>query len=116
MFLSRLCLAFSLIFLAVHASPSPADIIHLKDHFIANLIEENRRISGAQLTDDIERAINLKIEGFLDLISEPTTRPTRDTNDLLLNEKSKWVEVSFFISHLHVLHSKPKISFRMCDD
>jgi hypothetical protein len=95
MFLPSLCLAISLITIAHHASSTPADIIHLKDHFIANLIEENRKISGSQLTDDVERAINLKIEGFLDVISAPTSRSTRDTNELLLNEKSKLMEVFF---------------------
>lgn len=92
MIFTRLCLTFSVILLAHHGSSTPADIIHLKDHFIANLIEENRRISGAQLTDDVERAINLKIEGFLDVISEPKARLSRDTNELLLNEKSKLME------------------------
>lgn len=98
MFLTRLCFAFPVILLLHHVSSTPADIVLLKDHFIANLVEENRRISGSQLTDDIERAINLKIEGFLDVISAPTTRTSRDTNELLLNEKSKSMEVFCFIS------------------
>lgn len=67
----------------------PSDIDQLKDHFFANLIEETRSIAASQLTDDVERNINLKIEGFLDIISPPVARKQRDTNDLLLNEKSE---------------------------
>lgn len=65
---------------------------HLKEHFFANLIEETREIASFQLTDKIEREINLKIEGFLEVIGETSTRSVRshrETNDLLLNEKSK---------------------------
>lgn len=95
MFLTRLWFAFPVVLLLHQVSSTPADLILLKDHFIANLVEENRRISGSQLTDDIELAINLKIEGFLDVISAPTTRSSRDTNELLLNEKSKSMEFIF---------------------
>ena len=85
----RFCIAVFLILFPVFVLSTPADIIQLKDHLITNLIEENRGISGAQLTNDVEFAINLKIDGFLNLISAPATRKARDTNDLLLNEKSK---------------------------
>lgn len=65
------------------------DVVYLKENFIANLIEENRGIASSQLTEDIERDINLKIEGFLSVFGEPTSRPRRDTTDQLLDDKSE---------------------------
>lgn len=89
MFLNRVHLIISLILCVHRVASSPGDIIRLKEHFIANLIEENRRIYSSQLTDDIERDISLKIEGFLNIISPPPARVQRDTSNLLLNEKSE---------------------------
>lgn len=82
-------IAISLALSVHHVEATPDDIGYLKDHFIASLIEENRGISSMQLTDDVERNINLKVEGFLNVISEPSSRAQRDTNDVLLNEKSE---------------------------
>lgn len=87
MFLTR-CLVIISFILNVHQVQSlPSDIDTLKEHFFANLIAETRPIANSQLTNSVERDINLKIEGFLGLISPPSTREKRDTNDLLLNEK-----------------------------
>lgn len=82
-------LAISLSLSVHHVESTTNDIDYLKDHFIASLIEENRGISSMQLTDDVERNINLKVEGFLNVLSEPSARAQRDTNDVLLNEKSE---------------------------
>lgn len=82
-------LALSLTLCVDHVKCTANDIGYLKDHFIASLIEENREISSMQLTNDVEQRINLKVEGFLNVISEPATRAQRDTNDVLLNEKSE---------------------------
>lgn len=68
---------------------SASDIVQLKNLFIANLLEENREISSSLLTDDIAESINLKIEGFLDVIDAPSKRSRRSNNDLVLNEKSE---------------------------
>lgn len=89
MILTRSLLTISLILNVRQALTLPSDIDQLKDHFFANLIEETRGIAASPLTDDVERNINLKIEGFLDIISPPVARKQRDTNDLLLNEKSE---------------------------
>lgn len=92
MLLKRFLLVFCLILSVYRVSCDTSDVNYLKDHFIANLIEETRGMSSAQLTDDIERVINLKIEGFLGVIAAPTmkSRPRRETsNDLLSNEKSE---------------------------
>jgi hypothetical protein len=120
MLLNRCLLVISLILSIHHVSSSPSDIIQLRDHFIANLIEENRGVYSLQLTDDVERDIQQKIEGFLDIISEPPQRVRRDTNDLLLNEKSE-SNSSFYCTNSdhhvnHVAQWKPKISIFMFDD
>lgn len=95
MFLNRFRVVLCLILSIQHVSLSSiSDYNYLKDHFMANLIEENREMFSAQLTEDIEKAINLKIEGFLGMTEEPAEtsakRSRRDTNDLLLNEKSEF--------------------------
>lgn len=82
-------LVISLLLGAYIVSASYHDVAYLKENFIANLIEENRGIASSELTDDIERAINLKIEGFLSVFGEPTSRTRRDTTDQLLDDKSK---------------------------
>lgn len=91
MFLNRFRVVLCLILSIHHVSLSTiSDYNYLKDHFMANLIEENREMFSAQLTEDIEKAINSKIEGFLGMTEEPAKRSRRDTNDLLLNEKSEF--------------------------
>lgn len=90
MLLNRSLLIIPFILSVYQVLSLPSDIDQLKDHFFANLIEETRGIAATQLTDDVERIINLKIEGFLDVIGPPeSVRKQRDTNDLLLNEKSE---------------------------
>ena len=67
-----------------------SDIVYLRDHFITNLLEENREKFSMQLTDDIEKSIDLKINAFLTEINRPKERKRREiANDLLLNEKRK---------------------------
>lgn len=68
----------------------PNDIIYLRDHFITNLLEENREKFTMKLTDEIRDTINMKIDAFFNVIDDPKGRNRRDTNDLLLNEKSKF--------------------------
>lgn len=90
MFLTRLLLKFSFFSLVSHVFSLTSDIDQLKDHFFDNLIEETRKIAALQLTEDVKQIINLKIDGFLDIISPSgAVRTQRDTNDLLLNEKSE---------------------------
>lgn len=82
-----MCLVAIICINTIHSIP--AELFELKDHFIANLLEENRAISSLELTSEIEKSINQKINGFLETISAPSKRALRDTNDLLLNEKSE---------------------------
>lgn len=105
MFLNRFVVAISLLLCTGQVLSSPKDLESLKEHFFANLLEENREISSFRLTDDVEREINLKIEGFLEVVGEPSSRSRvrRDTNDLLLNEKSESVKEIFYSIVNHVL-------------
>lgn len=67
-----------------------SDIVYLRDHFITNLLEENREKFSMKLTNDIEKSIDLKINAFLAEIDGPKERKRRDiANKLLLNEKRK---------------------------
>jgi hypothetical protein len=72
-----------------HVSSYDKDVLFLRDHFIQNLLEENRKVFDLKLTDEIENSINTKIDAFLHLMDEPHERHRRDTNDLLLIEQSK---------------------------
>lgn len=108
----------------IHVSTTFSEIPLLKQHFIANLEEETREFGEAKLNDSIEAAINLKIEGFLDIINNEASddRFRRDTNDLLLNEKGessqvhKFHFISFKFVSPRVLQSNPNNSILIFDD
>lgn len=94
MFLSRIFVLVLLILNINYVVLFSDDVVHLRDHFITNLLEENRDKLGMQLTDEIRSNINLKIDAFLYVVNdEPRVRVRKrrnvDSNDLLLNEKSK---------------------------
>lgn len=65
------------------------DVIPLREHFIANLLEEHREIFHQKITDEIQHSIDGRIEAFMEIINEPKERRRRNNNDLLLNEKCK---------------------------
>jgi hypothetical protein len=117
MFLSNFCVVI-LIFQSVsHVLSLPKDVEHLRDHFITNLLEENRENLKMELTEKIQSSINLKIDAFLHMMDEPVVRKRRDTNDLLLNEKSEFIIVKQnFIYHIALFlasYSNPNNSFFM---
>lgn len=89
MFLSRLILVFVAILSVGHVRSLVEDVDRLREHFIASLLEENREVMHQKLTNEIQEAINQKIEAFLMVINEPKERKRRESNDLLLNDKCK---------------------------
>lgn len=90
MYLSKLIVLIFVVLNSYYVRSKSSDIVYLRDHFITNLLEENRDKFSMQLTDDIEKSIDLKINAFLNEIDGPKERRRRDTaNDLLLNEKRK---------------------------
>lgn len=77
------------------------ELNELKETFLLNLIEDNRYNSDHELTSEIQMNIDDKINGFFELMNHtkinekvvnnsPETRVRRASNDLLLNEKSKF--------------------------
>ena len=90
MYLSKLVVLIFVVLNSYYVRSERSDIVYLRDHFITNLLEENRDKFSMQLTDDIEKSIDLKINAFLNEIDGPKERRRRDiANDLLFNEKRK---------------------------
>lgn len=90
MYLSKLVVLIFVVLNSYYVRSESSDIVYLRDHFITNLLEENRDKFSMQLTDDIEKSIDLKINAFLNEIDGPKERRRRDiANDLLFNEKRK---------------------------
>jgi hypothetical protein len=85
--------AIFLVLLSVnYVSSLPGDVEHLREHFITNLLEENREKLQLMLTDEIQQSIDQKVDAFLHAMEEPKVRKRRDTNDLLPNEKGEWFD------------------------
>jgi hypothetical protein len=88
--LSSLFLSILIILSIQHAHSKSESVFQLRDHFITNLLEENKENFHQLLTNEIQDSINLKIDAFLEVINEPKDRKRRDlSNDLLLNERGK---------------------------
>lgn len=81
------------------------ELNELKETFLLNLVEDNRDNSDHELTSEIQMNIDDKINGFFELmnhtkineehpINDPSkTRVRRASNDPLLNEKSKFIQI-----------------------
>ena len=54
MYLYKLIVLLCVILNSYYVRSKSSDIIHLRDHFITNLLEENRNKFSMQLTDDID--------------------------------------------------------------
>ncbi|CAG9797903.1 unnamed protein product [Chironomus riparius] len=93
MYLSKLIVLLFVVLNSYYVRSKASDIVYLRDHFITNLLEENRDKLSLQLTDDIEKSIDLKINAFLTEINGPKERKKRLANDLLLNEKPTDVNI-----------------------
>lgn len=75
-----------------YVQPKVSDVKYLRDHFITNLLEDNKERLSSKLTIDVEKSIDLKINAFINEINhESKSRSKRSTpNELLLNEKCKY--------------------------
>lgn len=79
------------------------ELNELKETFLLNLVEDNRDNSDHELTSEIQMNINDKINGFFELMNHTMeefpsnddlkTRVRRASNDPLLNEKSKFIQI-----------------------
>lgn len=95
------------------------ELNELKETFLLNLVEDNRDNSDHELTSEIQMKIDDKINGFFELMnhtkineeftndSVPKTRVRRSSNDLLLNEKSKFIQIQKVSSAYMLTDERP---------
>lgn len=105
----KLFVIYVVLLALIRASPvNGTELNELKETFLLNLIEDNRDNSDHELTSEIQMNIDDKINGFFELMnhtkineevsnSSPETRVRRASNDLLLNEKSKFNRIQTVI-------------------
>lgn len=97
----KLFVIYVILFALIRHPINSTELNELKETFLQNLIEDNRDNSDHELTSEIQLNIDDKINGFFELMNHTKineevliniskTRVRRDSNDLLLKEKSEF--------------------------